>query len=90
MISGKALGYLRKTFGDQEYELRLQDITDRQLKAALDGMSTTNFENVIGRLVRSVEDPEIKAHLLGWESAEHRRREIKEFEEMQRKLSKWI
>ena len=88
MVSEKALKYLREKFGEEDYALLLQDVTDEELRNALIGQSTNNFHIIAHILWTKSVDPEKKAHLKGYVCRAEFEEVKREFEKCQRTI--WL
>lgn len=80
MITKKCEKWLTENFGDRErwglyyetYHHRLQDFTDEQIMKAIKRYNVKDDEMLFAQLYAHASDPEVKAHLLGFDSAKER------------------
>ena len=80
MITKKYEQELAETFGDRDhwglyyerYSHRLQDFTDKQVTDAIKRYKVKDDEMLFAQLYAHASDPEVKAHLLGFDSAKER------------------
>ena len=84
MASEKAVKYFEKTFAqDLDFEIRLRDWTDNQLRLALVATRAKFWEDIEDYLAMRTNDPDVLARMKGFDNAEHRREVIESFKKMQ-------
>lgn len=86
MIDKKCEEYLVTEFGDFDYRTRLKDFTNDDVRKILMNKVVTNRYMLFYALYKSTDDPEARAHVLGFESARARANLIAEIAAKQAKL----
>lgn len=84
MASEKAVKYFEKTFAqDLDFNTRLKDWTDEQLRLALVATRAKVWEDVEDYLAMRTNDPDVLAHLKGFADAKERQEIIDKIKKMQ-------
>lgn len=86
MASEKVIQYFDKTFGEYNYKCRLQDFTDEEIRTALTNTKPRHWGQVEDYLMSTTKDPEVRAHLKGFDSAAEREELV---QTIQRKIEEY-
>lgn len=82
MISDGVLRRLTELYGEYNYKTRLQDFTDKQFVDVYHLVKPKDWYDIEEYLLSQSSDPEVTAHLKGFDSAEERRQMIARFHEL--------
>lgn len=79
MVSDAVLRRLTELYGEFNYKIRLQDFTDSQFTKAYHLVKPMDWSDLEDYLIEQSSDPEVLAHLKGFENAAERRKMVEEF-----------
>lgn len=82
MASENVIRFFDSKFGEYNYQCRLQDFSDDQIRAAITEHKPSTWYELEDVLMASTDDEEIHAHLKGFDSAEERQQMIARFNEL--------
>lgn len=87
MASDKAVKYFEKTFAqDLDFEIRLRDWTDNQLRLALVATRAKFWEDIEDYLAMQTNDPDVLARLKGFADAKERQEVITRLKKLQEEM----
>ena len=83
MASEKVIKFCEERFRDgMDYRVRTQDFTDEEFRKAFLLVNPKNWDDLGDYLELLTDDPEVKAHLKGFDSAAERQQMIAQILEM--------
>lgn len=82
MVSDGVLRRLTELYGEFNYKVRLQDYTDKQFIDVYHLVKPRDWFDIEDYLMANTSDPEVLAHLKGFNSAEERRQMVARFHEL--------
>lgn len=87
MASEKAVKYFENTFAqDLDFEIRLRDWTDNQLRLALVATRAKFWEDIEDYLAMRTNDPDVLARLKGFADAKERQEVITRLKKLQEEM----
>ena len=87
MVTEKIIQSCKRKFGDLiDYRIRLQDYTDEEFMKAYHAVKPNSWADMFVYLTNSNEDPEVQAHLRGFESAAEREDMLARIKGLQKQL----
>ena len=82
MASEKVINYFDSKFGEYNYKCRLQDFSDEQIRTIITELKPASWYDIEDYLIANTSDPEVLAHLKGFDSMEERRQMVARFREL--------